>query len=97
MLLPASGSAVAQQSTCADLPRGGSPLSQVTLAERTTVLQLHNNARSEVGVPPLTWSDPLADAAQGWANVLVKVPRAFRTGDPLGSSPERMGSSVRKT
>ncbi|MGH3932972.1 MAG: CAP domain-containing protein [Pseudonocardiaceae bacterium] len=71
MLLPASGSAVAQQSTCADLPRGGSPLSQVTLAERTTVLQLHNNARSEVGVPPLTWSDPLADAAQGWANVLV--------------------------
>lgn len=71
MLLPSNGSAVAQQNTCADLPQGGSPLSQVTPAGRTTILQLHNNARSEVGVPPLAWSDSLADAAQGWANVLM--------------------------
>lgn len=71
MQLPTSGSAMAQQKTCADLPGGGSPLSQVTSEERATTLRLHNNARGEVGVPPLAWSDSLADAAQGWANVLM--------------------------
>ena len=36
------------------------------------VLAAHNVQRSEVGVPPLTWSDELAAKAQRWATELAK-------------------------
>jgi Cysteine-rich secretory protein family len=35
------------------------------------ILNAHNSHRSEVGVPPLTWSDTLASSAQDWANQLA--------------------------
>ena len=34
------------------------------------ILEAHNKYRSAIGVPPLVWSDELADAAQLWANSL---------------------------
>lgn len=34
------------------------------------ILNAHNSYRSQVGVPPLTWSDTLASHAQEWANYL---------------------------
>jgi hypothetical protein len=36
-----------------------------------TILDRHNFYRSQVGVPPLKWSDTLATNAQGWANQLA--------------------------
>ena len=36
------------------------------------VLEIHNQARTEVGVEPLQWSDELAAYAQEWANQLAK-------------------------
>lgn len=38
-------------------------------------LQVHNDARAEVGVGPLQWSDKLAQAAQQWANQLSAMGR----------------------
>ncbi|WP_448603450.1 CAP domain-containing protein [Thermoleptolyngbya sp.] len=36
-----------------------------------TVLSAHNRYRSELNLPPLQWSDGLAQNAQGWADVLA--------------------------
>jgi uncharacterized protein YkwD len=38
-----------------------------------TILDRHNFYRSQVGVPPLQWSDKLAGNAQGWANQLASM------------------------
>src|SRR4051794_13779829 len=35
------------------------------------MLDAHNAVRARVGVPPLVWSDQLAEVAQDWANQLV--------------------------
>jgi len=37
------------------------------------ILDLHNQARAEVGVPPLTWSDTLAASAQSWAEHVATI------------------------
>lgn len=37
----------------------------------TAFLQVHNQARAEVGVGPLQWSDKLAQSAQQWADQLA--------------------------
>lgn len=44
---------------------------------KTEILTAHNNYRSQVGVPPLQWSDTLASSAQKWANQLAAT-RTFR-------------------
>jgi pathogenesis-related protein 1 len=44
----------------------------VTETLATEMLAAHNAVRSNVGVPPLTWSGRLADMAQNWANTLLK-------------------------
>lgn len=36
-------------------------------------LKLHNDARAEVGAPPLQWDPQLADAAQKWADHLAQT------------------------
>ncbi|MFQ3615714.1 MAG: CAP family protein [Cyanobacteriota bacterium] len=36
-----------------------------------TVLSAHNRYRAELNLPPLQWSDALAQNAQGWADVLA--------------------------
>ena len=35
------------------------------------MLDAHNAIRAHVGVPPLVWSDNLAEVAQDWANHLI--------------------------
>jgi pathogenesis-related protein 1 len=35
------------------------------------MVQAHNSVRTQVGVPPLVWSDQLASVAQEWANHLL--------------------------
>ena len=42
-------------------------------AEEQKMLDLHNQARKEVGVAPLEWSNDLAELAQDWADHLVKT------------------------
>ena len=37
------------------------------------ILNAHNQYRAEVGVPPLTWSDTLANHAQEWADYLASL------------------------
>lgn len=37
------------------------------------ILNAHNRYRSEVGVPPLTWSNTLASQAQQWATHLASI------------------------
>jgi hypothetical protein len=73
LLLPLGGSAVAQGSACPTSSDGGRTPSQVSAADRATILQLHNQYRNEVGVPPLMWDDSLADAAQRWADITASL------------------------
>lgn len=35
------------------------------------IVAAHNQVRTKVGVPPLVWSDELAQVAQSWANQLI--------------------------
>jgi len=37
------------------------------------ILAAHNKYRSQVGVPPLKWSNKIASSAQTWANKLAKM------------------------
>ena len=51
------------------------------------ILDLHNQARAEVGVPPLTWSDTLAASAQTWAEHLATINEMVHsTGQPYGEN-----------
>lgn len=60
--------------TTSDAPTGSAvsaikcPDSKLTEAEVLSVLKQHNDARAEVGVPPLKWDCRLANYAQKWAN-----------------------------
>ena len=49
-----------------------SPKRSLTSAEVATILELHNEARREVGVAPLAWSPKLAAFAQAWADELAR-------------------------
>jgi pathogenesis-related protein 1 len=41
-----------------------------SMADR--MLAAHNAVRAKLQLPPLAWSEKLADAAQQWANTLIK-------------------------
>lgn len=45
---------------------------QITSEEKEAALNVHNQARQEVGAPPLEWSDELATYAQEWAEYLAQ-------------------------
>jgi uncharacterized protein YkwD len=45
--------------------------SNLTAKQAHEALELHNRARAEVGVPPLSWSSELARHAQIWADYLA--------------------------
>lgn len=59
----------------------------VSLLVAHDLLAAHNMARAKVGSPPLTWSDPLARAAQTWADHLMAT-RRFETqpNNPYGEN-----------
>jgi hypothetical protein len=50
-------------------PSAAAPLT----VDKALVLAEHNRYRAEVGVPPLTWSDKLANGAQRWADTLAAL------------------------
>lgn len=41
--------------------------------DETQILALHNKSRAEVGVPPLRWSDKLAEGAEKWAKLMAAL------------------------
>jgi len=70
--------------------------STISDAERDAILQLHDQARSEVGSPPplapLTWDSSLADAAQGWANTIGPVGRLCHIGSGASGQGENLAA-----
>ncbi len=65
-------------------PSGDSALSR---AEIDALLAVHNQARREVGVPPLAWSDGMAEYAQRWADKLASEDRFdHRQNSPYGEN-----------
>jgi uncharacterized protein YkwD len=79
LFLATSTSALAQHSYAPHTPRyslnGGSFASPVQGQSPPSMpqvmLEAHNAIRASVGVPPLVWSDQLAEVAQDWANYLI--------------------------
>lgn len=68
----------AQQDPCPKDSDGSRAPSQVSAADQTTILQLHNQYRNEVGVPTLAWDGSLADAAQRWADVTASLAKTLK-------------------
>jgi len=46
---------------------------QISQSDQNTILNMHNNERSAVGSPPLTWSNSLATQSQSYANQLSTI------------------------
>lgn len=45
----------------------------ISAADARKMLQHHNNARKELGIPPLTWNPEVAAYAQAWADSLTST------------------------
>ncbi|GAX42881.1 SCP-like extracellular [Tolypothrix sp. NIES-4075] len=59
------------------------------------ILNAHNSYRSQVGVPPLTWSNTLASQAQEWANYLSSNRKFEHSGTSGQGENLWMGTSHR--
>jgi Cysteine-rich secretory protein family len=56
---------------------------QLDVNSQNAILDMHNEERTAVGVPPVTWSNSLATDAQNWANYLASLNlRPYRPPDP---------------
>ena len=60
--------------------------------DQQSALDLHNQARSQVGVPPLTWDDTLAANATAYAHVLAQTPGQLTHSD--GSTRPDQGENL---
>lgn len=61
----------------------------LTQAEKEQLLAAHNHYRSEVGIPPLLWSDQVASVAQAYADKLAR-----EHADPPGHSNGEYGENL---
>lgn len=52
----------------------------------TEIVAAHNSVRNKVGVPPLVWSDDLAQIAQIWANELITTGAFAHSRDNYGQN-----------
>ena len=55
---------------------------QLTDSEVKALINTHNRWRADVGVPPLSWSEKLADYAADWAKNLKRQNCAFKHRQP---------------
>ena len=53
--------------------RNQKSISNITMEDIVLSLEVHNDAREDVGTPPLKWSIELADDAQKYAEVLASI------------------------
>ncbi|QDU87502.1 Cysteine-rich secretory protein family protein [Pirellulimonas nuda] len=61
--------------------------SKLTKAEIAVMLDIHNQARREVGAPPVAWSDGMAQYAQRWADKLAQEGKLeHRQNSPYGEN-----------
>ena len=74
LVLPAATSPVAAAALCPPPDPDATAPSQISDAERETILRIHDDARAATGaspaLAPLTWDTTLADKAQGWADII---------------------------
>jgi pathogenesis-related protein 1 len=69
--------------------------SKVSIQDAQNALDIHNNARKEVNVPPLEWSVELAKYAQEWADFLANDNNcqiAHRRS--MGKDPRNAGENI---
>ncbi|USU04584.1 CAP domain-containing protein [Sphingomonadaceae bacterium OTU29LAMAA1] len=69
----------------ANAPRGSVLLQRVMLAG-------HNRARGDVGVAPITWSEPLAASARGYAETMARTGRFEHAVQSIGM--DRQGENL---
>jgi hypothetical protein len=74
-------------------PRTGSaPAPRGSVLLRVEMLAGHNAARAAVGVAPLTWSEPLALAAKGYAETMARTGRFEHAAQSIGM--DRQGENL---
>ena len=61
---------------------GAQPASALTVVEAEAMIVAHNRWRAQVGVPPVTWSQGLAEHAQQWADELGRTGMQIRHRSP---------------
>lgn len=61
-------------------------IAQLTSSDQQRALQIHNEAREEVGCSPLTWSNELASEAQAYAEHLANTGRFEHADTPDGEN-----------
>ena len=59
---------------------GTSALSQPVALDKVAILAAHNKIRAGLGLPPLKWSDKLAQGALNWAKVISGLNRMQHSG-----------------
>jgi Cysteine-rich secretory protein family len=59
---------------------GTSALAQPLALDKTEILAAHNKVRAGLGLPPLKWSDRLAQGALNWAKVIAGLNRMQHSG-----------------
>ena len=73
----ARGLCAAVVALCAGAPAAAAPL----VVDPAAILAAHNKLRAAVGVPPLRWSDKLAQGATQWAKTVAALNRMEHSGD----------------
>ena len=66
----------------------------LTEEDKAAALQIHNNARTDVGVPPLTWSEALANDAAAWAKNMASRDQMYHS---QNNSREGQGENLYMT
>jgi pathogenesis-related protein 1 len=74
--------------------KSGSVGSHLTPQEVRQLLASHNEARGEVGVAPLEWSDRLATYAQAWADHLASTSRRMEHRPRSGRWKQEHGENL---
>jgi pathogenesis-related protein 1 len=76
------------------IPDSTSIGSSLTLQEVEQLLQLHNKARADVGVGPLSWSKNLAIYAQEWADHLASAKCRMEHRPESGQEKQEHGENL---
>ncbi len=67
----------------------------LTDSQKHEILERHNYYRREVGVPPLAWSDTLAEISQKWANKIAKKDKLVHSNYDYGENIYMSTSAVK--
>lgn len=68
--------------------------SQATQEDKDNILKAHNEARKEVNVAPLKWSEDLEKLAQEWADYLAKTGKFEHRPNSGGRYASKAGENI---